>query len=207
MIRGLRAPAERRCDRRPSIAPSGRSRDSAATTSCWSTTEWVPWSRRDARSFRPSRRTCSDRNCRRSATPSTSSRSTQSWRRAASHRVSEAAAPRGGYIRRRSAEPRRQRHCPMLRELGVPAAFFLSGRALHGLGAYWFQHLEALLVAHGEPRAAALLGLPGLAARSWCWRAKRVRTCGGASSDAAADLARTGSARSDGRSRPWLLRA
>ena len=39
---------------------------------------------------------------------------------------------------------------PALREFGVPAAFFLSGRALHGRGAYWFQHLEALLVAHGR---------------------------------------------------------
>ena len=50
---------------------------------------------------------------------------------------------------------------PVLRELGVPAAFFLSGRALHGLGPYWFQQLEALLVAHGERRAAALLHLSG----------------------------------------------
>jgi peptidoglycan/xylan/chitin deacetylase (PgdA/CDA1 family) len=49
---------------------------------------------------------------------------------------------------------------PILRELRVPATFFLSGRALHGRGAYWFQHLEALLVAHGELRAAAMLGLP-----------------------------------------------
>ena len=40
---------------------------------------------------------------------------------------------------------------------GVPATFFLSGRALHGLGAYWFQHLEALLVAYGEQRTGALL--------------------------------------------------
>jgi peptidoglycan/xylan/chitin deacetylase (PgdA/CDA1 family) len=49
---------------------------------------------------------------------------------------------------------------PVLRELGVPAAFFLSGRALHGLGAYWFQHLEALLIAYGERRTAALLRVP-----------------------------------------------
>src|SRR5262245_28797218 len=38
---------------------------------------------------------------------------------------------------------------PVLRELGVPATFFLSGRALHGLGPYWFQSLEALFVARG----------------------------------------------------------
>jgi peptidoglycan/xylan/chitin deacetylase (PgdA/CDA1 family) len=48
---------------------------------------------------------------------------------------------------------------PVLRELDVPAAFFLSGRALHELGAYWFQHLEALLIAFGERRAAAHLGV------------------------------------------------
>ena len=49
---------------------------------------------------------------------------------------------------------------PVLRELGVPAAFFLSGRLLHGLGPYWFQQLEALLVAHGTQRTAALLRVP-----------------------------------------------
>jgi peptidoglycan/xylan/chitin deacetylase (PgdA/CDA1 family) len=49
---------------------------------------------------------------------------------------------------------------PILRELGAPATFFLSGRALHGLGGYWFQHLEGLLDAHGEHRVAAALGLP-----------------------------------------------
>ena len=49
---------------------------------------------------------------------------------------------------------------PVLRELNVPAAFFLSGRALHGLGPYWFQQLEVLLIAYGERRAAALLHLP-----------------------------------------------
>jgi peptidoglycan/xylan/chitin deacetylase (PgdA/CDA1 family) len=49
---------------------------------------------------------------------------------------------------------------PVLQELGVPATFFLSGRALHGLGAYWFQHLEALLVAYGEHRTAAKLRMP-----------------------------------------------
>jgi peptidoglycan/xylan/chitin deacetylase (PgdA/CDA1 family) len=49
---------------------------------------------------------------------------------------------------------------PVLREVGVPAAFFLSGRALHGLGPYWFQQLEALLIAYGERRTAALLRVP-----------------------------------------------
>lgn len=49
---------------------------------------------------------------------------------------------------------------PVLREVVVPAAFFLSGRALHGLGAYWFQQLEALLLVHGTARTAALLDAP-----------------------------------------------
>jgi peptidoglycan/xylan/chitin deacetylase (PgdA/CDA1 family) len=51
---------------------------------------------------------------------------------------------------------------PVLREFGVPATFFLSGRTLHGIGAYWFQHLESLLIAYGQSRTAALLRLPGL---------------------------------------------
>ena len=51
---------------------------------------------------------------------------------------------------------------PVLRELGVPAAFFLSGRALHGLGAYWFQHLETLLINYGPRHTAALLRVPEL---------------------------------------------
>jgi peptidoglycan/xylan/chitin deacetylase (PgdA/CDA1 family) len=49
---------------------------------------------------------------------------------------------------------------PVLREMRVPAAFFLSGRALLGRGPYWFQQLEALLVKHGRARTAALLGAP-----------------------------------------------
>jgi peptidoglycan/xylan/chitin deacetylase (PgdA/CDA1 family) len=31
---------------------------------------------------------------------------------------------------------------PILRDLGIPATFFLSGRALHGLGAYWWTLIE-----------------------------------------------------------------
>ena len=48
---------------------------------------------------------------------------------------------------------------PILRELGVPATFFLSGRALHGQGPYGFQQLEALLLAHGAKETMALLGV------------------------------------------------
>jgi peptidoglycan/xylan/chitin deacetylase (PgdA/CDA1 family) len=50
-----------------------------------------------------------------------------------------------------------QHALPILREHSVPAAFFLSGRSLHGLGAYWFQQLETLLIAYGALRTAALL--------------------------------------------------
>ena len=53
---------------------------------------------------------------------------------------------------------------PVLREVRVPATFFLSGRVLHGLGAYWFQQLEALLITCGERRTAAMLHLPESAA-------------------------------------------
>lgn len=53
---------------------------------------------------------------------------------------------------------------PALRDVGVPATFFLSGRALHGLGAYWFQQLDALLAVHGEAGTAARLRLPGASA-------------------------------------------
>jgi peptidoglycan/xylan/chitin deacetylase (PgdA/CDA1 family) len=49
---------------------------------------------------------------------------------------------------------------PVLRELGVAATFFLSGRSLQGRGPYWFQQLEALVVAHGVETTAALLGKP-----------------------------------------------
>jgi peptidoglycan/xylan/chitin deacetylase (PgdA/CDA1 family) len=49
---------------------------------------------------------------------------------------------------------------PALRETNVPATFFLSGRALNGVGPYWFQRLEALLIAHGNARTGRLLGLP-----------------------------------------------
>jgi peptidoglycan/xylan/chitin deacetylase (PgdA/CDA1 family) len=83
---------------------------------------------------------------------------------------------------------------PVLRELGVPAAFFLSGRALHGLGPYWFQQLEALLVAHGERRAAALLHLPGRRA------GEMVLAC-----EASADLRRRVSDLSAGLPAPGIL--
>jgi peptidoglycan/xylan/chitin deacetylase (PgdA/CDA1 family) len=50
---------------------------------------------------------------------------------------------------------------PVLRELGVPATFFLSGRALHGLGPYWWDQLAALVAADGVNAAGQRLGITG----------------------------------------------
>jgi peptidoglycan/xylan/chitin deacetylase (PgdA/CDA1 family) len=50
---------------------------------------------------------------------------------------------------------------PVLRDVGVPGAFFLSGRALHGLGPYWWERLEALVAADGVERVGRALGIPG----------------------------------------------
>ncbi len=49
---------------------------------------------------------------------------------------------------------------PILNDLGIPATFFLCGRALHGVGPFWFQSLERLIEARGVQRVAALLGVP-----------------------------------------------
>jgi peptidoglycan/xylan/chitin deacetylase (PgdA/CDA1 family) len=49
---------------------------------------------------------------------------------------------------------------PVLRDLNLHATFFLSGRSLHGLGAYWFVRLEALVAELGLPEARALLDAP-----------------------------------------------
>ncbi len=46
---------------------------------------------------------------------------------------------------------------PVLRALDAPATFFLSGRALHGLGSYWFELLEELIRDRGVGEAAGLL--------------------------------------------------
>lgn len=48
---------------------------------------------------------------------------------------------------------------PVLCQVGVPAAFFLSGRVLHGRGYYWWQYLEALVVHEGLESATRALGL------------------------------------------------
>jgi peptidoglycan/xylan/chitin deacetylase (PgdA/CDA1 family) len=48
---------------------------------------------------------------------------------------------------------------PILRRVGAPATFFLSGRALHGLGPYWWEQLEQLIAERGVREAARLLGV------------------------------------------------
>jgi peptidoglycan/xylan/chitin deacetylase (PgdA/CDA1 family) len=48
---------------------------------------------------------------------------------------------------------------PTLREFEVTATFFLSGRALHGLGSYWFERLEDLIQMQGPRRTAELIGV------------------------------------------------
>jgi peptidoglycan/xylan/chitin deacetylase (PgdA/CDA1 family) len=49
---------------------------------------------------------------------------------------------------------------PVLREFGVPATFFLSGRALHGLGPYWWEVLETRMRDEGLERVAASIDVP-----------------------------------------------
>jgi peptidoglycan/xylan/chitin deacetylase (PgdA/CDA1 family) len=52
---------------------------------------------------------------------------------------------------------------PILSGLGLHGTFFLSGRALHGLGGYWFQRLESLVAERGLPATIELLDLPEVA--------------------------------------------
>jgi peptidoglycan/xylan/chitin deacetylase (PgdA/CDA1 family) len=53
---------------------------------------------------------------------------------------------------------------PILRAIGASATFFLSGRALLGLGTYWFERLDRLIDARGEHEVRRLLdvGSPGV---------------------------------------------
>jgi peptidoglycan/xylan/chitin deacetylase (PgdA/CDA1 family) len=48
---------------------------------------------------------------------------------------------------------------PILRTLGVTATFFLSGRALHGMGPLWFERLDRLIGTRGLKAAVHLLGI------------------------------------------------
>ena len=48
---------------------------------------------------------------------------------------------------------------PILRSLGAPATFFLSGRALNGLGPYWFEVLEREIDGRGLAAVASELSI------------------------------------------------
>jgi peptidoglycan/xylan/chitin deacetylase (PgdA/CDA1 family) len=50
---------------------------------------------------------------------------------------------------------------PVLQALVVPATFFLSGRALHGLGSYWFEVLERLVAVGSVDQVSRMLHLRG----------------------------------------------
>jgi peptidoglycan/xylan/chitin deacetylase (PgdA/CDA1 family) len=49
--------------------------------------------------------------------------------------------------------------CPALTAARVPGTFFLSGRSLHGLGPYWFEALDALVLSDGPAATARRLGV------------------------------------------------
>lgn len=49
---------------------------------------------------------------------------------------------------------------PMLRAIGAPATFFLSGRALLGLGTYWFERLDRLIDERGADAVGRMLDVP-----------------------------------------------
>jgi peptidoglycan/xylan/chitin deacetylase (PgdA/CDA1 family) len=49
---------------------------------------------------------------------------------------------------------------PLLRDRGLVASFFLSGRWRDGLGPYWWEHLEARVRDEGLGRVATSLGVP-----------------------------------------------
>ena len=52
-----------------------------------------------------------------------------------------------------------ERVLPVLQDLGVTATFFLSGRALHGLGPLWFERLDCLVAAEGTRAVGRRLGM------------------------------------------------
>jgi len=53
-----------------------------------------------------------------------------------------------------------RRHAlPLLQRRGAPAAFFLSGRALHGLGAYWWVTIERSIEQIGLQATCEALGI------------------------------------------------
>ena len=52
-----------------------------------------------------------------------------------------------------------QRALPILQDLGVSATFFLSGRAIHGLGPLWFETLDDMIADRGIQAIARWLGV------------------------------------------------
>jgi peptidoglycan/xylan/chitin deacetylase (PgdA/CDA1 family) len=69
-------------------------------------------------------------------------------------------------------EPSLVQHAlPILRELDIPATFFLSGRSLHGLGPYWWTLVERSVVEIGLEATSRLIGHRGLTLR------EMVRSC------------------------------
>jgi peptidoglycan/xylan/chitin deacetylase (PgdA/CDA1 family) len=65
---------------------------------------------------------------------------------------------------------------PILRALDVPATFFLSGRSLHGLGAYWWMQLQQAV---DEDGLAATCRRLGRTARDIRELARQCRASGG----------------------------
>lgn len=64
---------------------------------------------------------------------------------------------------------------PILRQAGVTATFFLSGRALQGRGRYWWQVLDATVASLGATEVARRLGIAASSARDI---AARIRETG-----------------------------
>jgi len=63
-------------------------------------------------------------------------------------------------------EPSLVQHAlPILRELDIPATFFLSGRSLHGLGPYWWTLVERSVVEIGLEATSRLIGHRGMTLR------------------------------------------
>jgi peptidoglycan/xylan/chitin deacetylase (PgdA/CDA1 family) len=67
---------------------------------------------------------------------------------------------------------------PILQALGVTGTFFLSGRSLHGLGAYWFESLEQLVAEQGLDNIRRRLGVDaatGADLAALCERSPRLQ--------------------------------
>lgn len=65
---------------------------------------------------------------------------------------------------------------PVLRELGVPATFFLSGRSLHGRGAYWWSLLEQSVEEVGVEETCRRIGHAGRTIKEIARSCRRAAT-------------------------------